>query len=471
MQSRTNARNPKFRKPDTMRKILAIAVTAALCSSAHAVDLMGVYELASQNDPEIRAAELRLDASEIETRIARAGFLPQINASLSRTPLGKSQPKINGVDLDENDIDSEAYSVNLTQSLFDYSNFVQMDRARQLVAQADARYNIAWQDFLQRTAQRYFDTLNAIDSLRFAEAEEKALQRQFDQAEQRYEVGLSAVTDFLEAQAAWDAARARVIVADNALENAREGLRELTGTMFELFKPLTEELPVEPPTPNDSQEWVRLALQGNPELVVAREAVELADSDIRLARAGHMPRLDFEAGYNRTLNNEFALRDDFQNQVGTTTLQNDSWSATVRLNVPIFSGLGVQSRTRQARISYSAVNEELDLNQRRTVRATENAFRAVVAGIRQVEALNQALVSADSALEATNAGFEVGTRTIVDVLLAEQRFFQAQRDYSNARHQLILDRLALRRSAGTLSPADLEAANALLEGPERGYRG
>lgn len=453
-----------------MRKLIPLAAAAALSSPAVAVDLMGVYELASQNDPEIRAAERRLDASQLETQIARASFLPQINASLARTPFGQSQPKINAFNLEKNDIDSEAYSINLTQSLFDYSNFVQMDRARRLVAQADARYNIAWQDFLQRTAQRYFDTLNAIDSLRFAQAEEKALQRQFEQAEQRYEVGLSAVTDFLEAKAAWDGARARVIVADNALENAREGLRELSGTMFERFKPLTENLPVDPPTPNNSQEWVQRALQGNPELMVAREAVELADTDIELARAGHLPRLDFEAGYNRTLNNEFVLRNDFQQQVGTTTLQNDSWSATVRLNVPIFSGLAVQSRTRQARISYGAANEDLDLNQRRAVRSTENAFRAVIAGIRQVEALDQALISAASALEATNAGFEVGTRTIVDVLLAEQRFFQAQRDYSNARHQQILDRLALRRSAGTLSPDDLTAANALLEGPERSYR-
>lgn len=453
-----------------MRTLVALAVAAALSPAAHAVDLMGVYELASQNDPEIRAAERRLDASQLETRIARANFLPQVNASLARTPFGNVQPRISGVDLNENDIDSEAYSINLRQSLFDYSNFVQMDRARRSIAQADARYDIAWQDFLQRTAQRYFDTLNAIDALRFAQAEEKALQRQFEQAEQRFEVGLSAVTDFLEAQAAWDAARARVIVAENALENAREGLRELTGTMFERFKPLTEQLPLDPPTPNSAQDWVQLALEGNPELKVAREAVALADTDIELARAGHMPRLDLEATYNRNVNNEFVLRDDFQNEVATTTFQSDTWSATVRLSVPIFSGLGVQSRTRQARINYSAANEDLDLNQRRTVRATENAFRAVIARIRQVEALNQALISASSALEATTAGFEVGTRTIVDVLLAEQRLYQAQRDYANARHQLILDRLALRRSAGQLSPDDLQAANALLVGPERGYR-
>jgi len=451
-----------------MRKILIAAAIAAVSAPAAAVDLMGVYELASRNDPEIRAAERRLDATQLETKLARANFLPSINSTLSRTPVGESQPKIASVELDQNQIDSENYSVRLTQSLFDYSNFVGMERARLVISQADAQYNVAWQDFLQRTAQRYFDMLNAIDALLFAEAEEKALRRQFEQAEQRFEVGLSAVTDFLEAQAAWDGARARVIVAENALENAREGLRELTGTMFESFKPLTEDLPLEPPVPSDSGEWVQMALQGSPELAVAREALEIADADVRIARSGHFPTLNFTASYNRSLDNEFALRDIDQTQFATTTFQNDSWRAGVELNIPIFSGFAVQTRTRQASINASVASEELDLNQRQAVRSTENAYRAVLAGIRQVEALKQALVSADSALEATNAGFEVGTRTIVDVLLAEQRFFQAQRNYSDARHQLILDRLALRRAAGSLSPADLQAVNLLLVGPERG---
>ncbi|MDT8407979.1 MAG: TolC family outer membrane protein [Wenzhouxiangellaceae bacterium] len=451
-----------------MQKYLIGFAIAAFSSTAAAVDLIAVYELASSNDPQIRAAERRLDASEIETRLARANFLPQLNATLQRTPTGSSQPKINGVDLDENDIDSENYSLNLTQSLYDHSNFVEMERARLIVAQADSQFNIAWQDFLQRTAQRYFDMLNSIDSLRFAEAEEKALRRQYEQAEQRFEVGLSAVTDLLEAQATWDGARARVIVADNALENAREGLRELTGTMFESFKPLTSELPLKSPEPALSSEWVATALQANPDLTVARDAVSIADTDMRISRAGHYPTLDLTANYNRSLNNEFALRADNQTQIGTTTFQNDQWSATVRLNVPIFSGFAVQSQTRRARINRSVASEELDLNQRQVVRQTENAFRAVIAGIRQVEAFQQAVISADSALEATNAGFEVGTRTIVDVLLAEQRFFQAQRDFSEARHQLVLDRLALRRAAGIIAPADLENVNRLLTGPERG---
>jgi len=451
-----------------MRKLPGLLIAAALATPAGAVDLMAVYELASVNDPEIKAASLRLDAAELQPKIARAAFLPQISSTLQRTPEGNVQPKRDAINLAESDIDTENYSVSLTQSLFDYGNVASMQRARRLVAQADSQYNVAWQDFLQRTAQRYFDMLNAIDSLRFAEAEEKALKRQFEQAEQRFEVGLSAVTDFLEAQAAWDAARARVIVADNALENAREGLRELTGTTFESFKPLTEELPLNQPEPDVSGDWVEIALQSSPDLLVARQAVEVASSDIQIARAGHIPSLDLVANYNRSLDNAFAIRTDAQDLSNTATFQTDRWSVGVRLNVPIFSGFAVHSQTRQARINRSVAGEELDLNQRQIVRTTENAFRAVLAGIRQVEALRQAQISAESALEATNAGFEVGTRTIVDVLLAEQRFFQAQRDYSNARHQLILDRLALRRAAGVLDPEDLEAANGLLEGPERG---
>ncbi|MCA1778959.1 MAG: TolC family outer membrane protein, partial [Xanthomonadaceae bacterium] len=420
-----------------MKKILTGAVLMALSGSVPAVDLLGVYELASTNDPQIRAAERRLDASVYEKAIARANLLPEITGfgSLNR---GNTQVDVAALPPQpDRKIDTETYSVQLRQSLYADANFGQMNRARAIVAQANAQFDVAWQNFLQRTAQRYFDMLNAIDSLRFAEAEEKALRRQFEQAEQRFEVGLSAVTDFLEAQAAWDGARARVIVAENALENAREGLRELTGTMFESFKPLAENLPLNPPEPAVAEQWVSTALQSNPDLAVARQAVNIADTDIRIARSGHLPTLDLVGTLNRNINNEQTLTVAEQfNQV--TTSESDTWQVQLQLNVPIFSGFAVRSRTLQARANRGVASEELDLNQRQTVRTTENAFRAVIAGIRQVEALNQALVSADSALEATNAGFEVGTRTIVDVLLAEQRFFQAQRDYSNARHQLIL---------------------------------
>ncbi|MEM1080243.1 MAG: TolC family outer membrane protein, partial [Pseudomonadota bacterium] len=347
-------------------------------------------------------------------------------------------------------------------------NWANLNRARSIIAQADAQYNVAFQDFLLRVAVRYFDTLTALDGLEFAQAEELALKRQFEQAEQRFEVGLSAVTDFLEARASWDAARARVIVAENVLENSREALREITGESFETFKPLAEDLPLAAPDPAVPDEWVARALRSSPELEAARQGVEIASSDVRIARSGYLPTLDLTAGYNRFIDNELQLRDDFQNIIATTELENTGWSLGVQLNVPIFQGGAVRSRSRQAVFDERAASEDLEFQQRTVVRQTEDTFRAVMAGILEVQALEQALISAESALEATNAGFEVGTRTIVDVLLAEQRFFNSQRNYSQARHQFIVDNLALERSVGTLSPDDIEAANRRLGGPERG---
>lgn len=451
-----------------MRKILIGAIAFALTSPAAAVDLLGVYELASTNDPQIRAAELRLESAAFGEAIARASLLPTINATVNKD-IGESTTEIGGiVRADEVFDDTERLNITLRQSIYDDANWARLNRARSLIAQADAQYNVAWQDFLLRVAQRYFDILTAIDAVQFATAEELALQRQFEQAEQRFEVGLSAVTDFLEARAAWDGARARVIVAANSLEDAREALRELTGESFETFKPLAEDLPLEPPEPALPEQWVTRALASNPELEASRQGLEIAGSDVRVANAGHLPTLDLTAGYNIFTDNETVQTDDFGVIRDITTLENSGWSLGLQLNVPIFQGLGVRSRARQAAVDQQVASEDLEFEQRTVVRNTENVYRAVIAGIRQVEALQQALISAESALEATNAGFEVGTRTIVDVLLAEQRFFQAQRDFSQARHQFIVDNLSLERAVGTLAPEDLEQANQRLGGPERG---
>ncbi|MEM7054636.1 MAG: TolC family protein, partial [Pseudomonadota bacterium] len=228
-----------------------------------------------------------------------------------------------------------------------------------------------------------------------------------------------------------------------------------------------EDLPLLPPEPALPEQWVNRALASSPELESSRQGLEIAGSDLRVANAAHLPTLDLTAGYNIFTDNERQQTSDFGEILDVTTLENTDWSLGLELNIPIFQGLGVRSRARQAAVDEQVAAEDLDFQQRTVVRNTENAYRAVMAGIRQVEALNQALISAESALEATNAGFEVGTRTIVDVLLAEQRFFQAQRDFSQARHQFIVDNLSLERAVGTLAPEDLEQANQRLGGPER----
>ncbi len=441
---------------------LSLALGLGLSTSAQAVDLVGVYELAQSHDAEIRAAEQQLKAAgEIPTQ-ARASLLPRVTGSAGAT-IGSSTTTIEGTELDSEDTDTERWGVTLQQSLYDDANFGELARGKAEFSAAEAQYREAWQNFLFRVSERYFDVLTALDSVRFARAEETALKRQFEQAEQRFEVGLAAVTDVHEARAVYDAARARVISAENALEDARDALREVAGAWFENFARLAQDIPLEAPEPDSAEEWVARALDFNPQLLQQRAQVGVAEADLRIARAGHLPTLGLEASYNDFTDNEFVGRDPATQQpLGSATLETQGWEAGITLNVPIFSGFATQSRRQQAGYSLRAADATLSSTERSIKRRTETAYRAIVAGMREVEARRQALVSAESALEATNAGFEVGTRTIVDVLNAEQRFFQAERNYSDARHQFILNQLRLRQSAGVLEEGDLSRVNELL---------
>jgi outer membrane protein len=451
---------------------LLMAAVFFISSPVFAVDLVGVHDLAAKNDPQLQAAGYRKDATGENERQAWSNLLPTLSGGASRT-WGDAESKIGGYQIPtldpvpafktESDIDTESWRLDLRQSLYAQSNYENLDIARGQVSQADAIYNIAYQDFLVRVAGGYFSVLTAQDGVIFAEAEEKALQRQFEQAEQRFEVGLTAVTDVHEARASYDNARARAIVSRNNLADTKEALYELTGQYFDDIDPLQDELPLVKPLPENPAEWLDIAMLYNPTIVVAQQGVEIADATTRLQRSGHFPTLDLVAGYTNFTNNELVLRDDSQNPIGVTSLVNKDMRIGLQLSVPIYQGGVVSSRTRQARSLLNAVNEDLDQQQRAVVRATNNAYRAVIAGIEQVGAFKQAMVSAESALEATQAGFEVGTRTIVDVLIAQQRYFQAQRDNSLARHTYVVDHLRLKAAAGVLTEEDLQKVNAILK--------
>ena len=446
----------------------AAALSAALISGpAAAVDLMGVHDLALKNDPILQAAAYRRDATGENERQAWSSLLPTIggSAGLNR---GDTESTIKGKDFfpdvnRENDIDTENWSLDLNQVIYDQSNYERLDIARGQVSQAEAIYQAAYQNFLVRVAVDYFEVLTTQDRVIFAEAEELALQRQYEQAEQKFEVGLTAITDVYEARASYDNARARAIVARNELADAKEGLRQLTGQYFDEVDALQEELPLVNPDPNNIEEWVQTALEFNPIVIQAIYATDIADANVRLQRTGHFPTLGFNAGYSDFTNNAIQLTGDTGNVIATTELEQQELRYGVFLNVPIYQGGFVSSRTRQARYELSAVQQDLDDQQRFTMRETRNAFRAVIAGIEQVQAFGQALVSGESALEATQAGFEVGTRTIVDVLLAQQRFYGAARDNSLARHTYILNHLRLKLAAGMLTAEDLSRVNTILE--------
>jgi outer membrane protein len=422
-------------------KTLWVIFTAMLASpAAMAVDLVGVHDLALKSDPRLQAAEYRRQATAENKTQAWANMLPQLGAGATWTR-GDSTTSfgIPGVDDVEQDKERRNYDISLQQSLYRQANYEQLDVARGQITQADAIYQIAFQDFLLRVSQGYFLVLTLIDGVTFAEAEEKALQRQFEHA------------------------RARAIVARNDLADAKEALKELTGKYFEEYDALQEVLPLVEPDPPDAEEWVQMALSNNPAVLSSRAAVDIADSNMRLARSGHFPTLDLVASYSDFKDSKRLFTDDVGQPVGTTSLGVDDTTIQLLFNVPIYQGGRVSSQTRQARFLLDATGQDLDDVQRAAVREAQNSYRAVLAGIQEVQAFEQAQISAESALEATQAGFEVGTRTIVDVLIAEQRRFQAQRDNSVARHAYIVRHLRLKSVAGLLSSEDLRVINQLLE--------
>ena len=430
---------------------------------AMAVDLIGVHDLALESDPRLQAAEYRREATAENKTQAWANLLPQLGAS-GNWSKGNTTTTISEADFrDEKTKASRNYGIRLEQSLYSQANYEQLDVARGQITQADALYQVVFLDFLLRVSDSYFLVLTLIDGVTFAEAEELALKRQYEQAEQRFEVGLTAVTDVHEAKASYDNARARAIVARNNLSDAKEELKALTGKYFEEYDALQEVLPLVEPDPPNAERWVETALANNPSVLSSRAAVDIADSNMRLARTGHFPTLDLVATYNDFENKKFIIRDDFQQPIARTALGVDDTTVQLLLNIPIYLGGRVSSQTRQARYLMDATGQDLDDVQRITVRETQNAFRAILAGIQEVQAFEQARISAESALEATQAGFEVGTRTIVDVLIAQQRKFQAQRDNSIARHAYILRHLRLKSIAGLLTSEDLRVVNQLLQ--------
>ncbi|MCW8841234.1 MAG: TolC family outer membrane protein [Gammaproteobacteria bacterium] len=417
------------------------AATAMLLGSAasHAEDLLDIYRFALENDPQLRAAEAANRAVQETRAQSRSPLLPQINLSANITE--------NSGDVYEGT--GQGYTLSLNQSLYHHDYYVQLRQTDANIARADAEFEATRQGTLLRAAEAYFDLLAAQDNLTTAEASKRAISQQLRQTEQRFEVGLSAITDVHEAQAGYDAAVAAEIGAQNQLDVARENLRAIIGQEPMALATLQEEIPLLTPEPADIDQWVNMAQQQNLALLAAESASRVAAEEMNRRQAGHYPTLDLVANHNYsdTTDYESGGSETDTNQIG------------LQLNVPIYSGGLTTAQTREARELYSQAMENLELQRRTTIRDTRSAYLAVTTGISQVKARRQALSSAQTALEATQAGFEVGTRTAVDVLNAQQVRFQAQSEYYRARYDYILASLQLRQAAGSLSETDLAEVN------------
>jgi outer membrane protein len=464
-----------------MRKksfVLACGVAVSLLGTglAQAENLLEVYQAAVKSDPVIREAEARRMAALEAKPQARGLLFPQVSVNgqyATRTTTSQATfnqavdpgpPPVIAIVQNNQKTDSDFwnYQAQLTQTIFRWDQWQTLKRASSEVAVAEANYRAAQQDLLVRVSQSYFEVLAAEDTLAAAEATLQAFNRQLEQAEKRFEVGLIAITDVQEARAAHDSATAGVIAAKRALASASEALREITGEPYATLVKPAQDMPLDQPQPLEEQAWVAQAQQQNLNVIAARLGVEIATADVHVAQAGHMPTVDLFAQYGEFDSTATQTNNGLEGPANSNQKQD---TIGVQVTVPVFSGGVTQSRVRQQVYLQRAAKEKLEGTQRSAERQTRDAYLGVLAEKARVQALQQSVKSSQTALEATEAGFEVGTRTTVDVLDARRRLFEAQRDYARSRYDYLINIVKLKSAAGVMAPQDLGTINDFLTQP------
>jgi outer membrane protein len=447
------------------RLSLAIAVAAASVGLAQAAeaplssktDLVTVYQEAAQNNADIAAARADYQARREVVPQARAGLLPNLSAGANygdtRTEIDSPSATISRSGL--------VYQANLSQPLFRADRWFQLQAAEATSEQAALELSATEQNLILQSAETYFAVLRAQDSLASTRAEEAAFKRQLDQANERFDVGLSDKTDVLEAQAGFDTARANRLHAERAVDDAFEALVTLTNRDYVAVEGIVHSLPVLAPTPNDAKAWVDTAAAQNLNLQASLYAVTAAEENLRQRKAGHAPTLDAVASYQQGDNDSLG----FTNSGGLPRYSGDvsQRSIGLQLNIPLYSGGLTSSQVREAYQRLGQTEQLRESLRRQVVQNTRNLFRAVNTDVETVQARRQSIISNQSALEATEIGYQVGTRNIVDVLDAQRQLYSAVRNYNDARYDYILNNLRLKQAAGTLSPADLEALGSFLK--------
>lgn len=429
-------------------------------SLVQANDLMKVYELALTNDPTYLASQHARDALAAARPIALAPLLPQVNGAyrpskdhFEFTPPDAESCQQAGQPAGctfESDTRPYTLSLTLTQSIFDWSAIEGYRQAGDTAALAEVNFHAAEQNLLLRVAQAYFNVLASADALRASRAENKAVERQLEQARRRFDVGLSAITDVQEAQARFDLTVATAIQAEQNFRSSREALAEITGPATIGLSSVHDDIGLPGPDPQNVAKWTEVALQENLDLAAARLQTSIAKKGIGVARGGYLPTVNVQA---QGVNGESSgfNRGYYEDRV-----------YGLNVNVPIFHGLGNWHTVDRAQsVHEQRKAEELGVR-RRVEHVTRDAYQAVLSGAARVKALKQAVLSNTTALQASDVGLQVGARTNVDVLNAQQLLYIAQRDYASARYNYLVSILALKNAAGRLTVKDLAEIDRLL---------
>ncbi|MEN8214625.1 MAG: TolC family outer membrane protein [Pseudomonadota bacterium] len=429
-----------------MRTLFSVLLLLSASSSQlFASDLNSIYQLAREHDAQILGAKASLEASREAKPIARSGLLPQIGVSAGATGFTSRQT--------DNSWNRTEAAVDLSQPLYDRGSYMTYRQSDHIVDQAEAIYHGDEQILIMRVAEAYFGVLAAEDNVTFTKAETRAIRKQLDQATQRYDVGLIPITDVHESQARYDGARSAQILAETELQNSREVLREIIGKDPGNLAKLKENIPLLNPKPVSMKHWNDMALSNNPDVIAAQEEVKISEKDVEVIRSGHYPTADLVAGastFNDSGRGDVFIDNDDEARVG------------LQLRFPLYTGGRVTHGTSQARARLRAARSALEAAKRRVTRNTHDAYRGIISGISQVKALKATTVSTQSALAATQAGYEVGNRTLVDVLNSQRDVFRADSALAASRYQYVLNHLRLKDAAGTINEADLKKVNGQL---------
>ncbi|KPL93241.1 outer membrane channel protein TolC [Vibrio splendidus] len=432
-----------------MKKLLPLFISAAigsLSSSAFADTLAEVYDQAKQNDPQLLRSAAQRDAAFEAVTSSRSDLLPQIDL--------RANYDINRGDLSDKNNDNNQWGAGIyfSQELYQRSSWITLDTAEKTARQSDSAYAAEQQALILRVATAYFEVLRAQDNLEFVRAEKAAVARQLEQTKQRFEVGLSAITDVHDAQAQYDGVLADEVLAENTLINNYEGLREITGQEHSNLSILDTDRFSASKSSESAAALVEQAEQKNLSLLASRISQDVAKDNITLASSGHLPSL--------TLDGSYSLADQSNS---SNNYDQDNLNLGLNLVVPLYTGGNTTSLTKQAEYNYVAASEDLEATYRSVVKDVRAFNNNITASIGALRAYEQSVVSAQSALEATEAGFDVGTRTIVDVLDSTRRLYDANKNLSDARYNYILSVLQLRQAVGTLSEQDIIDVNAGLK--------
>lgn len=432
-------------------KILQIYFLFSLIATSSPIrteNLADVYELALKNDPLLKAAEATYRAGKENRTQGIAGLLPTLSVGGS-TNWNEYRVEEQLVD----QYNSNSYLASLNQPIFRLDKWFQFERGTALSEAAGAEFAYQQQETMIRVASAYFNVLNSIDSLNAARAEEKAIGRQKDLAKKRFDVGLAAITEVQETQAAFDLTVVSRIAREAQLDSAQESLTSIVGRDIKLLSPLSDNFEISLPDPLDRESWVSLGLKNNYQLKAAKLQRDAAQASARSTASNHLPQIDLIGRVSKSTSKQGKFGGFIQNPL--FGVEQDTRQYSIQFNLPLYAGGAISSARRQAYANYDRSKEQAIYAERSTVRDVRSNHFGVQTQVANVTARKQALASAESALEATQIGYEVGTRNTVDLLDAQKRLFQAQRDYASSRYDYIISMLRLKASVGSLSPKDL----------------